>query len=166
MADNANVLSGRNVTLLALKDATTISHTTALTEAQASIAAARGSATDRELKHVTEIGNLEVERMMAEFTTYDKGVTERIPTHKNVGELNLTMNYISADVGFQRLETSYESGTADWYALVYRGQGAAGQLFTFQAFVRNFNKTNALDSQVSVEVSLTITGDVMKGALA
>ena len=117
--------------------------------------------------NLTAIGDLSIERNIADFNTHHSEWTEKIGTTLSVSDLDIEGVLIGDNAHQEALLTSLTTGTKKFYAITYGADADldTGDIARFQAFVSSFTKMGQIDDKVSFKATLAITGKVTTAAL-
>lgn len=115
-----------------------------------------GSASWDVIAEVTNISGPGMSRDLIEVTSLDStgGYREFIGGFRDGGTLVLSMNYTKE--GLESFHSDFESEEAQYYEVVLPD----GESFEFEGFVQEFPLTIPTDAQISMEVTIKISGAV------
>ncbi len=116
---------------------------------------------------LTNIGDLEVTREMAEYHTYQDDWMKKVATTLSVSDLEFEGVFIGSDADQIALEAQLTSGTLSHFAITYAAKGDYdnGKISRLQAYVSSWARMAPQDDKVAVKFTLCVSGGVTHAAL-
>jgi hypothetical protein len=114
------------------------------------------------IPEVRTIGGPSENRPTRDVTDLDSDAREFKLSLKDAGEVSLGMFYIPANAVHASLRSAFDAGTLKSFRIEF--VDSAGTYYDFDAYVISWAPSIEVDSDVTLEIGLKITGDIVVGS--
>lgn len=129
------------------------------------MAATANAATLTKLAEVTSVGLPNEQAGEVDVTNYDSpGRTrEFIPGLNDAGEITMEMNWVPGSATDDLIVTAKADGKVRTFRVV-TPEDDDQQMYTFPGFIRGYERTTPIDSQLTATVTIRVAGAVVQAA--